>query len=499
MTQLIITLKISQNKGESTSRKIGHFFIDFNGIIEQKGDIIEFFMNKIYIGVLNCKTNKFELLPDYTGSSYFYSYNKTSFYFSNKIDYHFKDGNKKEENKSVLAEFLTYGYILPPQTIYKNIFRMQIFETLIIQISSNLNIKHEYNFNKKKHFKSQKESIKINSLILENYLEKEIPFDKQKKYTLLFSGGLDSSILCVLLKKAGVVFNMVSTGFEFNKADLLEKEYSLTASELLNKQTQYESFDFTKLINNLPEIIEINQEPICHIQTLLLYGLIKNKKEIFYSNVINGQGADSIFGTEAQYLYFNSPKEPLNKSAIPYYSFLPSEYQINKNLNRNNLAKRYPKLDPLDLNFVLDIEGATSQTANCWFNCFVMNKYNISYPLFNPTLINLVSKLEWKYRLKERKYILRSLGRKNNIPEIIISRAKGSFGPISNEWHQYLTYLLPICSRYFNLDGKLLENKDRYVLWNLVNYSIWRLLNIENISVGEILGYMKKHEVKQSR
>ncbi|MEK6928714.1 MAG: asparagine synthetase B family protein [Nanoarchaeota archaeon] len=480
----MIILKITTKKLYRKSKKIGDYFVYFNGYFEKelnkkislkfKSRSIGFLdKDKKLIEISRCVENG---LPLY----YFLRHNEIV--ISSHIKAFITKKPNLRENKKVVAELLNYGYVLPPSTIYRDIFKLSLLDKMVINLNNGLNITTE------KLFKNR--GIERNSIDISEYIEENIKFDKNRKYTLFFSGGLDSSILCTLMKKQKIKFNMFSTGFNFDVTDLIEKEYSLSASKELNKKTNYVSFDFKKLILKIPEIIFITEEPISHVQTLLLYGLMKEQKNKMNQILINGQGADGIFGTSSQFRFINSQDE-LDLPKINFFglNFLKKGYLMNKERNKREFLERLNGYNKIDRDFLVDIEGDVDNTINSWTKCANSNSFSIIYPFFQKRFIREVGKMDWKFRLKEPKHILRKLGRKNNLSEELITRKKGTFGPISNNWGEYLFCILPISYTYFNkkkLRSFISNKKNRYILWNIINYSIWRKIFIDGISPNDI-------------
>ncbi|KPJ56536.1 hypothetical protein AMJ49_04645 [Parcubacteria bacterium DG_74_2] len=481
----MISLKITTYKNKRRFEKVGKYYVYFNGrFIQSKDDKTKLYLKfKNYIfGSIYKKKKIIEIHRNLdNGLPFYYIKKSNKFFLSTHIKFFIKNALQIKENKKIIPELLSYGYIVPPQTVYESIYRISILKKLKIDLNKDISSNQVDLLTIPK--LKQKRSH-FSSLIEEN-----INFNKKKKYTLFFSGGLDSSVLCSLMKKSKVRFNMYSTGFEFNSEDFLEKNYSLTASILLNKKTKYVSFNFNELLCLLPEIIFATEEPIGHIQTLLFYALIKKNKKYFNPILVNGQGADSIFGTNSQYNFLNK-KTKLNslKIKIPKYSFLKKDYVSSIKKNRKLFLLNLKDFSDLDKDFVFNLRGDTDITLNCWTKCVNYNSLFIIYPLFQKKFISEINKLKWETRIRESKYYLKKLARENNIPKRLIYRKKGTFGPISKAWSKSFFSLLPLCYDYFDKKGfkNMKRKENRYILWNIINYSIWRKIFIENKSYKKI-------------
>jgi asparagine synthetase B (glutamine-hydrolysing) len=399
-----------------------------------------------------------------------------------------------EENKEVISEFITRGYVLPPQTLFKNIFRIPLFKDLIISFSKQeLKIKFLNNLNIV--FKKEKNSN------IENLLKKEISLPREE-HAILFSGGLDSTILAKLSKiKKPQLF---STGFEFSEKDLLEKKYALSAANLIKLKTKYNSFNFKRLLLDLPEMIYLIGEPLNHLQTLLVYSTIKENKQEMSRFIINGQGADGVFGTESQYNYLHKKQNlSLLNFPIKKYSFLKKEYLNNCGKNLKKFLKSINHFSNLDKDFIIDILCDVDITMNSWSLCAKKNNRQMIYPFFKENIIRNVVNTPWQERLLEKKYYLRKFARKLNIPEEIISRKKGNFGPISSSWNEDLISLVKLGRNLFNmkkLNHFIKYEENRYNLWNIINYIIWRKIYIQGEPIQDVKKKIKliiNHENKR--
>src|SRR3989344_1281849 len=450
----MITLKITTEKKGRDFEKIGNYYVYFDGKYTKKihnGKSISLRFNNRLWGHIDKEKRIIEIFRDIEGGLPLYYFGGLKkLIISSHISFFRKEGLNLEENKEVIAELLNYGYILPPSTIYKNIFKVPLLKNVIIKLNKkiDLNEKERFRFNdyQKHDARPHPEGLPFGQIRLRRSgvwqrrscfgcsgsdpsfkagvsigprhekrdykeiedIEEGIKFDKNKKYTLLFSGGLYSSILCKLMKKQKIEFNMLSTGFNFNKTDLIEKRYSLSSSNELKKKTKYLSFDFSNLLLLIPKIVSITEEPISHIQTLLVYELMKSSKQKRYSIFVSGQGADGIFGTESQFNFLkNNRKLDILKVKIPEFNFLDADYKKKYKENKEDFLERIKKHTLLNKDFILDLEGDVDSTINSWTKCANYNSSSIMYPLFKKEFIEKMIKLKWKNKLREPKLFLR--------------------------------------------------------------------------------------------
>jgi len=479
----MIELIISKNYLKQ-STKIINCYIKFNGDFLKKSNKILLKYNKKIIGKINLKKKRIQIIrnPE-TGLPLYYSYQKSKIYISDHIKFFIDEGFILKEDKGILLELLTYGYVMPPKTVYYGIKKVLIGQELIMNLNKlATSCKLLMNLTKKNDY-YQVEKIK----------EKILKTFENKESTLLFSGGLDSSILLKLLIKGHRDFNAYSTGFEFEKVDTLERKYASSAAKMLNIKTIYETFNIEELLLNLPEIIKATEEPVTYIQTLLLYILLKKNKNNCFEQIINGQGADGVFGTSQQFSYLHEGGKINLIKDTP--DFLKKFKEIEDGKNRDEFISNLRKLNYLDKSFLLILQGDTDITANCWAKCIESLELRVIFPFLHNDLIKIVSKINWDVKLKEPKFILRNLARIEGVSEKIIQRKKGSFGPISQNWNKNLKKLKPLCYGVFpkvDIDNWFEDNEKRYFLWNLINYVLWKKMFIKGEKINIMESKLKK-------
>lgn len=423
------------------------------------------------IAIYDKKTQSTRIYPSYEENLFYYK--KGNFFVcSNDLNAILNSGVPKEENKAVVAEFLSFGYVMPPFTLYKNIFKMSVFEMFEVTLSSEVNLvkKHNNEIFNNNHFTEVKMSLS------------PLQFLKLKstdKATLLFSGGMDSCILCELLKNTGVPFNSISTGFEFDESDLIERDYALSAAEALEVVTKYESYEVDGLFNAVPLLIKRLGEPLNHLQTLLLYGVLSDPRSTIEDKIVCGQGADAVFGTSYQY---NKIKEKCKDSVYypppKYFNFLPEEYiKLSTDTKKNYLSSL--DMSGLDADFFVEIDGDAMTTLNSWTKLFRLHGKNLINPFYTPENISLSLNSDWEDKLSEKKALILKEGLKLGINKKLLLREKASFGPRSTQWANHLEVFNAQVSEYFesNLLSHLInKSTERYTAWNLVNYCLWKKL-----------------------
>lgn len=379
---------------------------------------------------------------------------------------------RKKVNDKKINEFLTYGFIFPPYTLWKDINKMPVLSCAQIYEKDNaIKFKLAYDFS----------STRQETILNQNI---NLSFKKNNGY-LMFSGGLDSIILAKMYQNQ--IKKKYASGFEFDKQDLIEKEYALSAADSMDFDINYQNYDINNLLKLLPEAILCTQMPLNHLQSLLIFKMLKDMPSK-YKNVYNGQGADAIFGTVVQSEYFNGLNNRLVKNKI--IDEFCTDKESLKTFENFEFGKEKQIKSCLDIDFYAGILGDCEITIQSWSLLAQHCKKNMIFPFWSEANYNLVTNKRWKERLCEPKHMLRELARELEVPEELISRKKASFGPVSTDWGKHLIPLIPICENIkttFNINMSKIQKKEcRYNLWNLINFAIWKMLFIDNTKIDII-------------
>ena len=172
------------------------------------------------------------------GTSAFYHLNLNGdFFCSTHITLLRDAGVKIEENKKVMPEFFLNRFVLPPNTLYKNIFRLELGSILFFKLS-----KGKWEIGGKKYIQLPGENKAITSIkeVATEGLKlvsKSIEYLSPMKHniSLILSGGIDSSITTTLSNRILNIDKTYSTVYPFEDPKLnVEKEYAISASNAVN-------------------------------------------------------------------------------------------------------------------------------------------------------------------------------------------------------------------------------------------------------------------------
>jgi len=471
-----------------------------------------------------------------SGRPIYYHLNpKGEFFCSTHISMMRRAGVPILENINVLPEFFVYRYVIPPQTLFKNINQLVVGNRIFIKLTNGkCKIVHEETYNPPLPTRKEFSPFDIYAENTLNLLDKSIKLlhPCKDRLAILLSGGLDSSILFKLCQRNYEIDTSYSTGYPFEDPKKnIEREYAKSAAESFQTQHTYFSASIKDYLSGLIEGISSAEEPLHHLQSVMLYLLFKNGLPKDKDIVILGEGADSSFGTSLHNSIFLSEKfrilskVPFFNQTLKYASRRSSKGQsLTTIIERGNIPiqnvdnivwslgaygdadwsshyfnvekkdiiqgryksiKAFEDRSIYDVISILSLFGEGSITQSIWSKLGESQGKILFYPYTNVDLLNYIFSIPWDLKLNKPKNILRNVAHRLNISDFIITRPKSSFGIESNIWSEkggVFEPLVPLASKVFDENEiRRMQSPDAnkaMILWNILNYSIWKRLII---------------------
>lgn len=518
---------------------LSRYFEDENGFII-RSPIISSQKNKDTIfSQIKYKTDEKELIilkSTISGSSIYYHINsKGDFYCSTHISMLRKAGVPIKENSEVLPEFFIYRYVMPPNSLYKNINHLFTGGKLYIKIADGKCVIKSIDY-----YTPPKQNDKLNSIKFCSQEINNLLFDSVDKLSsskneiaTLLSGGIDSSITSSICQNIFSINDSYSTGYPFEDAKLnIEKDYALSAADAFGMNHHYYEPTVDEYIKGFLEAISISEEPLHHLQTVLLHLLFKNGIPKNKKIVVHGLGAGFSFGNVTDYLYYKDKKmvkllskkpikqimlkvggkgkvfvDTLNESTndIPLSNpnnplwpwhdfgsrkwvcnyFKTSEKEIIR--TRYDFIKRFEDFSIYDKWSLYSLLGDEDITLSIWTKLGERNNKRLYAPFYDINVLDYVFSMPWKLKLRKQNILRKEIARQAKIPEFIVTRPKSSFGIRPERWSKkggVFEPLIPLVSKV--IDEKHIrsmqsfESKKAMTFWNMLNYAIWKRLCIEN-------------------
>ncbi len=222
---------------------------------------------------------------------------------------------KKEINYSAFSDFLKYGYVCAPNSIYKDIFQLKPGHYLEIKNQNGfapkglIEEKCWWDINKI----SSKMYSKQGSLKDENLLEKtlNIVLKEQKLADVpiasFLSGGIDSSLVTALLQKQSskkiksFTISFPETGFGENIFN--EGPYARKIADFLKTDHTEIPLTSNDIQSIIPEIPDIYSEPFSDASQLGTFLICREIRSTGIKVAISGDGADELFGGYSRHQY----------------------------------------------------------------------------------------------------------------------------------------------------------------------------------------------------
>jgi asparagine synthase (glutamine-hydrolysing) len=200
-----------------------------------------------------------------------------------------------------IHDYLTFRYINEPYTVYQRIRRVPAGSYVRIHRNqattwsfcdlTDLGVEQVGSFDEAK--------ARLSDLLLRSvraHLVGEAPI------ALLLSGGIDSSVIAVLLKQLGVKLEAFNVGFP----SVNEFEYSGAVAQECGITLHNVEITPAEIIRRMDEVIAAVDEPLADPACFPLYLLCEHVKR-FAKVVLSGEGGDELFGGYPQYRLFAEP------------------------------------------------------------------------------------------------------------------------------------------------------------------------------------------------
>ena len=455
------------------------------------------FLNKLdgnfSVALYDKELEKLYLARDRVGvNPLYFSHTGNGFIFGTRVrDFSLVKGFKLTINPNALGHYLQYGYILQPNSIFNNCYKLNAGEYLTLDIKSNKITHQEYwsleDCYQKKNFSiSEKDTIHRANELLNQSVETSC---YKKPFGVSLSGGYDSSTLVAIAQRqSSQKIDTFTIGFYENKIN--EAPYAKAIAKHLGTNHHEHYFSAEDALNLIPKVAKVYDEPFADhasAPTILTSQLLK---ESHNENLIAGDGGDEVFATAENVQDFEklktTPKllkqliaQPLSYlpvGKIPYlksYNNLPLKYhKVIELLLANSTPKMvqnrislfleeelqssvkgyetplYTTFDTLnfkgDTQMVDEIIGTYFKTTmadgELVKSYSAMNENNIRLltPYLNRELIEYMAKVPSSIKIKNgvKKYILKEIANRY-IPKELIERPKCGFDIPFGEWMRY--------------------------------------------------------------
>lgn len=334
-----------QFKTNSDTEVIVHLY-------EEHGEKFVNFLNGMFaIFIYDINKKKVLLFRDHMGIKPLFYFKKNNLlYFSSDLIGLSNIFNNKLNDLSVLS-YLGMSYVPKPNTIFKDIHKLNPGSSIIIENHSKIkinnfwNLKHSYqnkiSFSEAKH--------KLNQLLTES---NNIQLRTDTDFAISLSGGIDSSlVLAYASLNYNDKLNTISMRYE-GKNNSNDSYYSKKISKQFNTNHIEVNIKREGFLNNLDDLIPYIDEPISDSSLISNYLISKEARKKGIKVLLSGAGGDELFGGYHRHF---KPSIFSLKGLTTYPKFLRNiSYKLLEYLkyDKNNLRIKYPRLS-----FPVDIHG----------------------------------------------------------------------------------------------------------------------------------------------
>lgn len=362
---------------------------------------------------------------------------------------------------------------------------------------------------------------------------------------ILLSGGLDSSLLAALARTVHPDVPTFSTSFSFANSDDGEAQYALSMARHLGVAHQVHNTTPERYLTGWVESIHAAEEPVHHLQSVLLHILFQDHAAAGHGAILCGEGADCIIGNAShEFLYrhktsiaflrathlgsawasfadalgWRGPRTSLltrrydrQLSSTHHFLWLLGRYGdrgiVQRLLSCDDAAllgerpwllEAYQDRPLLDQVTALAFLSEGHTTISIWGKLAEASGIHLACPFTSPSVLAAVMTVPWDVRLREKKHLVRAALRQLGVPETLVTRPKLSFGFPARFWAPkgaLFQSVVDMAAREH--DPRVLESLQReeggapMVLWCLLNQFLWVQLfevgrSVEDLS-GEIL------------
>lgn len=515
-SDIVIALD-GKNNDKKTIQKVKQLYIKYGEDFLYK--IGEFFSIYLY----DKKNNILILSRDRMGLKTVYYYiDNEKIYFANDIILLVDNYNiKKEINIDSLSMYFRNHYINPPETIFKNIYKLEHGEYLIYRNNKVITKKYwneieQFNTKSKKKIRNIKKiKTELDKMIVKDVREY---LKTEKDYGIYISGGIDSSLVAAICAKySNKKIKTFSIGFY--EEEMNEAEKSKKIAQYLG--TDHHELYITKemIIENIKKIPKYYTEPFADISEFPTIVLNEFARKNNIKVAFTGDGADQLFcgskvydsmsriqlarkilnpfnihinfkNRRLSYIFKHINKDYQSQINNTYYEKYIKKVFSDKGCKVFEQEKDIQSKNLQEKRMILDIGTFMADRVSIKMGIAAKkNNIEIRTPFFDKNIIEYTFQIphKFKYHKKIKKYILKEI-LYDYIPKEYFSNNKRGFGIPTIEWLSKYLYedLRRVSTKEFiekqkifnyeeinNLISKINDKEIIQIIWDFYMFQLW--------------------------
>ncbi len=301
-----------ENKGIKFFSNHSDTEVLLNGLSFYGDDFIGKLIGQFAIAFLDMRNMKLKLIKDRVGQKpLFYKIDNENITFSSNLKTLISVNNDHQVDNESYIDFLNYGVVPSPKTIFKNVYKLRPAEIL------NLNLDEDFkNYKTKIYWNLQDfaSNKKFQREEFENLLNSAVKYrtESDVDFGALLSGGIDSTCIVKSLNLSSAPVNTFSIGYEDSKYD--ESKWFTKVADYFDTNSEKVIISIDEINDELENAEDSLDEPYFDPSVLPSYMVAKKISE-YYKVVLTGDGGDELLGG---YLRFQNilSKRKINKSLI---------------------------------------------------------------------------------------------------------------------------------------------------------------------------------------
>lgn len=419
------------------------------------------------------------------------------------------DKKHDEVRNSSLEDYLNYGVIPSPNTIFKNIFKIEPAQIITFDFSRKAEIVNKEVYWKLENYLGDDRFSEEE--FFEKYTESiEIRESADVEVATFLSGGIDSSSIVKNMHDRGKAINTYSIGYKDRKYD--ESKWSSKVAENYNTNHIQETIEVSNDFEDIVNSITIFDEPYADPSTYPSY-LISQKISEKYKVAISGDGGDELLGGYTRIGKLTNPNLKKSNIVETIYSIYPgyfgtgNQLQVrSKNLKKAHASffsdKKFLELLKLNDNFIFEDKFFLSENKDVYKSLLITeykfflsemmllkvdktsmaNSLEVRSPFVDHKLIEYVLSHESSYHnSNQQKQILKKYLSSDYDDEFIYRKKQGFVFNLENYIYENFDEILDVIKENksgLNLELKTLNKLSKFR--SRINaIRIWKILFLE--------------------
>ena len=306
-----IRFKTDNSDTEVVLKGIEKYGVDF--VNQLRGMFAIFYLDQV---------NKvFYLIRDRLGQKPLYYYkNENSFSFASNLKSLLKINNFKEISSEQLSEYLVYGAVASPNTLFKDYRSIRPAEILKVDYSNNsFNIRTSTYWDPQNYLDDKKfDNSEFNEILSESINIRNVA---DVPIASFLSGGIDSTSIVKHLSKTDKQVNTFSIHVENEKYD--ESKWSNEVAQKYNTNHRYVTIDSTIDNKIIDKSIKSLDHPYSDPSVIPSF-MLSEEISKYFKVAISGDGGDELLGGYKRLNLTLSNKNLIDQFISNFYSFYPA-------------------------------------------------------------------------------------------------------------------------------------------------------------------------------